>query len=184
MAGESQTGVTTMWMSEGVDEGDIILQRSLEIGLEENYGSLHDRLAEAGAEVLMETLAAVDGGPAPRQPQEHSLATFAPPLRGEETKIEWTRSAAEIHNLVRALDPAPGGYCLWRGKRLKLWRVEKNSGVEGIPGRMVEVGATGPLVASGQGGLRLTEVQPEGRKRMSGSEFVRGYRPRVGELLE
>jgi len=184
MAGERQTGVTTLWMSEGLDEGDIIFQQALLIGEDETYGMLHDRLAQTGAQLLLETLDSIQRGNAPRRPQLPSLASYAPPIKPKEARISWSQSAAEIHNLVRALNPAPGAFCLWRGRRLKVWRVEKALRREGIPGEIVEFTPRGPLVASGRGGVILTEVQPEGRRRISGSEFVRGYRPRAGEAVE
>ncbi|NIM05737.1 MAG: methionyl-tRNA formyltransferase [Armatimonadetes bacterium] len=184
MAGEMQTGVTIMWMSEGLDEGDVIMQQTLQIGPEEDYGSLHDRLAVVGAQALLESLEALERREAPRTPQDDSSATFAPPLKAEEKKILWEASAEEIHNLVRALNPAPGAYCLWKGKRLKVWKVEKTFSAKGIPGTIVEIGPLGAIIASGQGGVRLLELQPEGRNHISGTEFVRGYRPVVGELIE
>jgi methionyl-tRNA formyltransferase len=184
IAGEKQTGVTIMWMSEGLDEGDIIFQQSLEIPSEENYGGLHQRLAEEGAALLIKSLDALERGGAPRLPQDDSRASFAPPLRPEEKRIRWSQSAEEIHNLVRALNPSPGAYCLWQGRRLKVWRAEKDSTAEGIPGRIVEICEESLIVAAGRGGVRLTELQPEGRKRMTGGEFARGYRPSVGEMLE
>lgn len=184
MAGERETGVTIIWMSEGLDEGDIMLQRAVKIGPEENYGSLHDRLAEEGARLLREALAAIEEGSAARLPQDQSQASLAPPLKPEESRIAWSRSAEEIYNLIRALDPAPGAFAIWRGKRLKIRKAEKDMQREGVPGRIVEVNREGLLLATEKGALRLTEVQPEGRRRMTGSEFVRGYRPIAGEVLE
>lgn len=184
MAGETETGVTTIWMSAGLDEGDIILQRTTPIGPAETYGALHDRLALLGAELLMETIAAVAAGTAPRLPQDNTQASFAPPIRPAETHLRWESPAAALFDLLRALAPAPGGYSFWRGKRLKIWQAEKINTIAGIPGKIVEFSLRGPVVATGSGGLCLVEVQPEGRKRMSGGEFVRGYRPNVGDILE
>jgi len=181
MAGESESGVTTMWMSPGMDEGDIILQKSLSIAPEETYGALHDRLAEAGAQALLETLTGLAGAGLPGRPQDPSVATYAPPVTPADARICWNNPAAAIHDQVRALNPSPGAYCIWRGKRLKLWKVEKAPVKEGFPGKIVEFCILGPLVAAGEGGVVLAEVQPEGRKWMTGSEFLRGYRLSLGE---
>jgi methionyl-tRNA formyltransferase len=184
MAGETKTGLTTMWMSEGCDEGDIIQQQSAAIQPDETYGELHDRLAHLGAELLLMTLGAVERGEAARHPQKQALASFAPPINPKERKIAWDRPAEEIYNLIRALNPTPGAFCLWRGKRLKIWKAEKALDREGVHGVIIELTSLGPVVATGTGGLRLLEVQPEGRRRISASEFMRGYHPVVGEKLE
>jgi methionyl-tRNA formyltransferase len=184
LAGEQHTGVSTMWMSPGLDEGDVIFQRATPINPEETYGSLHDRLAMIGAELLVETVEQVCNGSAPRYPQDNNLATFAPPIKPEETRMVWTKPAHTIHNQVRAMNPAPGAFCVWQGKRLKIWQTEKISQAEGIPGQIAEEKKAGPVVVCQAGAVVLIEVQPEGRKRMSGGEFIRGYRPHVGEVIE
>jgi len=181
MAGETRAGNTTMWVSRGLDEGDIILQQELAIAPEEIYGELHDRLAAAGGELLLQTLAAIQQGAAPRRPQDPARASYAPAIKPEEARVNWEQSAEQINNLIRALNPKPGAYCLWRGKRLKLWRGEIVSGGEGIPGQIVETSRGGPMVATRRGGLRLARLQPEGRKAISGDEFVMGYRPVAGD---
>lgn len=184
MAGETRTGLTTMWLSEGLDEGDIILQKTLEIALQETYGELHDRLAVAGGELLLQTLLGVEQGLAPRRRQNPAQASYAPAIKPAETRIDWGKSAEEISHLIRALNPKPGAYCLWRGKRLKLWKGEIVSGGEGIPGQLVEISRGGPIVATCRGGLKLLQLQPEGRKAISGDEFARGYRPETGESFQ
>jgi methionyl-tRNA formyltransferase len=181
MAGETRTGITTMWLSEGLDEGDIILQQSVDIAPQETYGELHDRLAAAGTELLLQTLTAVKQDAAPRRKQESAQASYAPALKPEETRVNWRQNGEQINNLIRALNPKPGAYCLWRGKRLKLWRGEIVSGGEGIPGQLVEISRGGPIVATCRDRLRLVQLQPEGRKAISGDEFARGYRLEAGE---
>jgi methionyl-tRNA formyltransferase len=184
MAGGAQTGLTTIWMSEGCDEGDIIQQQSEVIGPEETYGELHDRLAQMGAGLLLNTVTAAAEGKADRRTQESEKASFAPPIRPQERRILWDKPAPELCNLIRALNPAPGAFCFWRGHRLKIWKAEKALDREGVPGVIIELTYSGPVVATGKGSLRLLEVQPEGRKRISAGEFLRGYHPIEGEKLE
>jgi methionyl-tRNA formyltransferase len=184
MAGETCTGLTTMWLSEGLDEGDIILQQRMDIAPQETYGELHDRLAGAGAELLLQTLAAIEQGIAPRRKQDPAQASYASAIKPEATRIDWRQSAEQINNMIRALNPKPGAYCFWQGKRLKLWQGEIVAGIEGIPGELVEFTKEGPMIAAGQEGLRLRQLQLEGRKPISGAEFVRGYRPHPGESFQ
>jgi methionyl-tRNA formyltransferase len=184
MAGEKVTGVTAMWISAGLDEGDIISQRSTPIGIDETYGELHDRLADDAARLLLDTLLEIDQGTAPRLPQDSAFATFAPPLKPDEAHIVWESSADEVRNLIRSLHPKPGAYCFWRGKRLKVWNAKKIPELEGIPGRIVENSRAGPVVATRKGSLALIEIQLEGRNRISGDEFIRGYRPCMNEDLQ
>jgi len=181
LAGETRTGNTTMWLSEGLDEGDIILQQEVTIAPQETYGELHDRLANLGAGLLLKTLETIARGAAPRRQQDSALASYAPAIRAEEARINWEKGAEQINNLIRALNPKPGAYCIWRGKRLKLWKGEILPGPEGIPGRLVEISKGGPIVATCRGGLKLLQLQPEGRKAISGDEFAQGYRPELGE---
>ncbi len=186
MAGERVTGVTVQWMAAEMDAGDILLQRSLEIGEEEDFGSLHDRLAALGAELAVESVALIGRGAAPRLPQDHDRAIYAPPIRGGELVIDWSRPAAELARLVRALSPRPGARTTRDNEILKVLsaRDGKNAaGRGGIPGEVIEFTSDGFWVAAGDASLLVTRVQPAGRKAMSAADYLKGYRLEKGERL-
>ncbi|MGB9885544.1 MAG: methionyl-tRNA formyltransferase [Moorellales bacterium] len=186
--GETETGVTTMYITPELDAGDIILQRAVPIGERDTAGSLHDRLAEVGAELLVETLDRVEQGEAPRRPQEAGQATYAPPLKPEDEKIDWRWPARTVYNRVRGLNPWPGAYGRWRGKRVKVWWVELGERLaagEHKPGTIVAVDERGIEVACGDGqAVRIQQLQPEGKAVMTAAEFIRGYRPYIGEAWD
>lgn len=190
MNGEETTGVTTMYMDEGLDTGDIILQAEVAISPDDNYKSLHDRLAEVAADLVAKTVGLIAAGRAPRIPQDHSKATWAPHIKAEDEVIDWKKSAKEIVNQVRGLDPAPGASTALNGKRIKIWRARALGG--GIvtlggsdgprPGEvLVADQLQGLLVATGDGIIKVEEIQKEGGRRMDTASFLRGFplRPRV-----
>lgn len=183
--GETVTGVTTMHMSAGMDEGDIILQRSVPIRPTDTGGSLHDVLAAEGATLLGETLEAICAERAPRAAQDHDAATYAPKLTKAEGRIDWTRPAVEIYNKVRAFNPWP---VCWTGLpdaggRLRVLCAGVASN-DGVPGAVLAVTDEGPIVAAGEGSLCLLEVQGEGGRVMSGSVYCRGHGLMSGQRLE
>ncbi len=187
--GEQETGVTTFLMDEGMDTGPILLQRRVEITPEDDAGSIEEKLAKLGAEVVLETLEGLAKGELEPQPQDHSAATYAPKLKKAHEKLDWARPARELVNLIRALSPRPGAFTLFRGKRLKIYKakvvgLETEQGWRARPGEILGLGEEGPLVKTGTEALELLEVQPEGKRRMSGPDFARGYRITAGELLE
>lgn len=181
--GETESGVTIMYIDQGMDEGDMILSRALPIGPEENTGSLHDRLCDLGSEMIVEVLDAMAKGTAARVPQDHSKATYAALLTKELERLNWAEPAAKLHDLIRGLDPWPGTYGFYNGKRLKIScsRVTEGSGA---PGTVLAVNNEGFLVACGDGALFVTQVQPEGKGRMDAGAFVRGYHIAAGDVLE
>lgn len=184
--GETRTGITTMYLNEEMDAGDIILQEEIEIGQDETYGEFASLAAKRGAALMFKTLTLIEEGKAPRLSQDHSRATYAPPLKAEEERIDWTRSAKRIYNLIRGMNPRPGAYTLFRGNNLKIWRARPEDGVSEHfrPGQVVDADPkTGFTVQTGNGRLLITEVQPAGRSHMSGAEFVRGYKIFRGFLL-
>lgn len=189
MDGREETGVSTMYMDQGWDTGDVILVRKVRILLEDTAGDLHDRLAVVGADLLSETMRLVEEGRAPRMPQDHSRATYAPKLTAADQEVDFARPALEVYNRVRGLSPWPGAFTTRGGTKLGLGRVEivdppGNSGVHAAPGTVVSADdARGPVVACGFGAVRLLEVKPESRRMMSGAEYVRGYRLAKGETL-
>lgn len=188
MAGEEITGVTVLYMTSRLDAGDIILQEKTSIDPQENYGMLHDRLAEMGSKVLLKALQLVRDGKAARHSQDEARATYAPSITKEEEVILWSRPAISIHNQVRALNPVPGAYTKYRQRRLKVWRtsvVEKN--VENSlfpPGTICSVGKDFVEVATGQNLLKILEVQLEGKKRVGLEDFLKGHNMEVGERFE
>ncbi|RKY71494.1 MAG: methionyl-tRNA formyltransferase [Candidatus Latescibacterota bacterium] len=182
--GEEETGVTTIFVEPEVDAGDIILQEKVRIGPEETAGELHERLKVLGAEVLCRTVDLIAEGEAPRIPQPPGEWPRAPKLKKEHAEIRWEEPADVIFNLVRGTNPIPGAFTVWRGKLLKVHRVRVVPEVRGAPGEVVSADdREGIVVAAGEGGVFLQEVQPEGGRRMSSPEFVRGHRIEVGEIL-
>ena len=177
--GDRETGVTTMYMDEHMDTGDIILQRAQLIHADDTSATLHDRLAKLGAGLLVETVELITEGRALRAKQDESKATYAKKLTKEDGRIDWTRSAVEIERQIRAFNPWPSSYTRLGDLLLKIWKVETVEGVSGNPG---EVRADF-IVATGQGGLRIVELQPANSKRMPVDAFLRGHKVEVGTVL-
>jgi methionyl-tRNA formyltransferase len=181
--GEKETGITTFLMDEGMDTGEILVQRAIPIEEEDTAGSLYAKLAQLGAEVMLATLEGLERGTLKPQPQDHSQATYAPKIKKEMGQLDWAKPSRELFNLIRGLNPDPGAFTFFRGKRLKVHRSRVIPGeFPGSPGEVVDV-KSGLIVKAGDGALELLEVQPEGKKRMSGPDFVRGYRVAKGERL-
>lgn len=179
--GEKVTGVTTMFMAEGIDTGDILLQRETEIGENETAGELFDRLALMGGELLAETLAALAAGNLRPVKQEEEKASYASMLSREMAKIDWDQDAGRIHCLIRGLSPWPCAETTLQGKRLKIYRSEIVLDKSGKPGTLLSEKEC--IVACRDAALRLTEVQYEGSRRMDGGDFLRGKRLKAGEQL-
>jgi methionyl-tRNA formyltransferase len=170
VAGDSGTGISVMYMDEGLDTGDVLLQKRIEIAPDETGGSLHDRLAEIAPAALTEALVQLENGIAPRTPQDSSAATYAPKLNREDGRIDWNEPAAIIERKIRAFDPWPGAFTILRDeagreRKLKIFRA-----------RVVSESSVEPLCFPAKdGSIALDEVQPEGKRRMSAAEFLRGY---------
>lgn len=181
--GETETGVSIMRIDEGLDTGPLLLQRALAIGPAETAGELQPRLARLGAAALVEALRGLAAGSLPSQAQDHDRASLAPILRKEDGRLDWSRPAAALACQVRGLNPWPGAFALWNGTRLAVWRSEPRvSEAPADPGHVLGRDADALIVACGErSALGLIEVQPEGRKRMSGAAFSLGARP--GPLL-
>lgn len=186
--GETVTGVTTMYMDEGMDTGDMILRAEVPIRRDDTVGILHDRLAEVGAELLVKTLDLVQRGVAPREPQNPAEATYAPMLTKDDELIRWDRPAEDIYNQVRGMDPWPGA-CTWIGnERVKIWRVETEPSANDTQEQPGQVLAADPeygiIVQAAQGRVVITEVQPAGGRRMSAGDYLRGRRVPARTLLQ
>lgn len=182
LAGLDRTGVTTIVMDQGMDTGPVILRREVPILPEDDAGSLGARLADVGAEVLVETLDMLAAGPMAPTPQDPSLATLAPKFGPEDRVLEWTNPAVHLVNLVRALSPEPAATTTFRGNGLKVFRAEAVEAL-GEPGRIVEVSKRGVVVATAEGGFRPLVVAPAGRRVIRIEDFVNGFRPEAGERL-
>lgn len=172
--GEGRTGVTTMLMNEGLDTGDVLMRRELDIGREETTGSLTPRLAQVGASLLTETIKGVRDGSVRPVPQTGETV-YAPPLRKSDGRIDWSRSAREISRVVRGMQPWPGAYCEIGSERVTLLRTEPVEG-EGTPGMVSEVAKDFFLINAGLGRLAVLDLQPAGKKPMSASAFIHGRR--------
>ncbi|HHW07952.1 MAG TPA: methionyl-tRNA formyltransferase [Clostridia bacterium] len=186
MDGKEKTGVTTMFVSRKLDAGDIILQSPRLIPEEMTVGELHDLLAADGAQLLLETLALLQKGEAPRRPQEEEKATYAPLLTRADEWIDWRRPAKEVANQVRGMDPWPGAYTRWQGKNLKIWKAQVVPQLDatGAPGTVVALDRAGVLVACGDGqGILVKELQLAGKKRMTTEEFIKGNPLVPGTIL-
>ncbi len=185
--GEQVTGVTTMRMDEGLDTGDMIMKEEVALEQGETGGSLFGRLAQTGAELCVRTLTAIEEGTAVYTPQDHTKATHTTMIKKELGEIDWTKPAEELECLIRGLNPWPSAYTKLKGKTLKIWKayVEESSKQTGCQeaGTIIESGRAGLIVQTGQGSLKLLEVQLEGKKRMETDAFLRGYPVENGTRL-
>ncbi len=172
-AGDCETGITVMYMDEGLDTGDILLQRSVEILPNDTGGSLHDRLARIAPEALLESLRLVAAGNAPRIAQDNARATYAPKLKREHGQIDWSESAEAIERKIRAYNPWPGVFMKVDRQNLKVFSASVVD-LNGQPGEVLRSDKD-LIVATGKGALSLAEVQLEGKRRMSAAEFLRGH---------
>ncbi len=180
--GLEETGVTTMLLDAGMDSGPILLQRRVPVGEADDAGALGERLASVGGELLVATLDAMaTGGLEPRE-QDPGAATLARKLTAADRVLDWSLSASQIVSRVRAFAPEPGARTRYRGSDLKVLRAEVARG-SGAPGSLRFPAEGEPVVAAGNGAVRLLEVAPAGRKRMDAGAFWRGARPRAGEAL-
>jgi len=174
LAGDADTGITVMYMDEGLDTGDILLEERFAILQTETAGELHDRLASVAAPTLFRALALLESGKAPRIPQDPVLATHASKMKKTDGWLDWQQPAAKLALRVRAMSPWPGAYARWGGHLLKIHEATASE-ASGSVGEILESGNDGLLVAAGTGSLRLITVQLEGRKRLNAGELLRGF---------
>lgn len=184
--GDEETGITVMYMDEGLDTGDILLKEQFSIGVRETAGELHDRLAQLAPLALMKALKLLEQGRAPRIPQDSTLATYAPRLSKEDAHLCWQNTSQVLERQVRAMNPWPGAFCWWEGhQRLRILEAvsRDQQEVRGSPGQVLHVDREGIHIHCSEGSLLLRQVHLEGRKAMSATEFARGYDVRPGVIL-
>jgi methionyl-tRNA formyltransferase len=185
--GEKETGVTTFFLQEQVDTGSIILQARVAIGPDETAGELHDKLADVGAEIVLQTVRLIERGRAVVRPQDETQASVAPRIVKKDCRIPWDRSAQQVHNFVRGLSPSPTAWTQHGETRLKLYRTRLVSanefGSDAEPGTIVSKSRDSLIVQTGNGCLSVLEIQQEGRRRMGIEEFLRGYTMKEGDRL-
>ena len=180
--GEEMTGITTMMMDEGMDTGDMLLQKEVKIEVDDDSESLSKKLSMVGAELLTETIRLEKQGRLLRIPQDHSKATYAPMLKKEDGNIDWRKSSEEVKNLIRGTLPWPGAYTTIDGKNLKLYKAEVSHGI-GKPGEIIQSELGILRVATGDGSIDITEIQIEGGKRLPVKAFQSGHRIEEGFIL-
>jgi len=172
--GETETGLTTFKLAEKVDTGNIYLQEKVEIKPEDNFESLHDKLSEAGSKVVLQTVEMIDSGNYELKTQDDSLATPAPKITKELTKIDWNKPAREIHNLIRGLSPIPGAYFEFKDKIIKVYKsevIERND----LKPFQLDQTKTELIIGCGKDAIKVLQLQQEGKKRMGIEEFLRGF---------
>lgn len=181
MDGVSPSGVSIMVLTEGMDEGPVLAMQEVPVEPDDTAGTLGERMAALGAPLLVETVERYAAGELEPREQDHALATYAPKISTEEARVDWTKPADRIANLVRGLDPAPGAWTEWDGRRLKVWGVRPvESRLE--PG-ILEHAGDALLAGTGTQAVELVDVQLAGKRRMSGGELARGLRPGAGARL-
>ncbi|MBM7563508.1 methionyl-tRNA formyltransferase [Paenibacillus sacheonensis] len=184
MGGETKTGVTIMYMAEGLDTGDMISVAELPITDKDTSGTLFEKLTETGAKLLAETLPSIEAGTVQAIPQNHDEATYAPNLTRDDERIDWNRPARAIYDQVRGLSPMAGGFTLWNGEPFKIWgcTIEKRS-ASAAPGTVLAVSGEGIVVQTGEDALLLTLIQPSGKKAMPAADWLLGARLAPGSVF-
>jgi methionyl-tRNA formyltransferase len=181
MSGEKKTGITTMFMDEGLDTGDILLQEEAEIADDDNAETLSKRLADIGASLLLKTINGIKGRYIKPIPQM-GTPSYAPPLKKEDGRLDWSKTAIEIFNLVRALYPWPCAYCYLNEERIKIIKVRVLEG-SGMPRRVEKTGKE-LIVGTGEGLISIIELQPEGKRPMPATAFLQGRRLQEGAFFD
>jgi len=183
--GDTTSGITIIHMDAGIDTGDMILSKELSVNENERFPMLHDRMAELGAEVMLEALQQLESGTATRTPQDDTLSNYAPMLRKSDASIDWGWPTLRLINQTCAFDPWPGSQTMYNGNPLKIWQVEA-AACEDVctPGTILAVDTThGVLVKTGDSAVWVTELQGDGSKRMPAVDYIRGRAIKVGEMF-
>lgn len=180
--GEKETGITIMQMNEGLDTGDILYKKSLELAPDETFETLHDRLMDLGGKTLIEALPLIESGSITPVIQDDSLSNYAPLIKKEDGKIDWKKTSTQLYAQVRAFNPWPGAFTRLDGKVLKIWGAEPAEG-KGNPGEVIAVDKKSFTVSCGEGALKITSLQPEGKKKMDTASFLLGNKIETGTKL-
>lgn len=184
--GEETTGITIMQMNAGLDTGDMLYKKECAIAPDDNYETLHDKLAALGGEAITEALSLLEQGKLIPTKQEDALSCYAPLIDKRMGRIDFARSALAIDRLIRGMTPWPSAYTGYKGKQLKIWRAvplpERDCSCR-QPGEILETGKNSVTVAAGEGALELLELQMEGKKRMNTHDFLLGVKMLPGEIL-
>ena len=183
LAGDASTGISIMQMDRGLDTGAVLAAEAIPIAADDTGGSLHDKLAELGARLIVRVLPQLGHGALPAQPQTDADASYAAKINKAEAGIDWRESAVAIERKVRAFNPLPGASSSIRNVGLKIWRA-RTVAAQGAPGTILEAGPAGVVVACGSGALKLEELQRAGGKRLAAAQFLAGFALTQGERLE
>ncbi len=181
--GLTETGVTIMRMVPALDAGPIMLQQRTPVPDDETYGELQQRLSELGAQALVEALALLSLDALAERPQDDALATYAPKVERETARVRWADDAAVVARAVRAYEPKPGAFSTLRGADVKLFGARVVDATDGAPGEVLDVNAAGVVVRCGAAAVRITELQPAGKRRLPAAELARGRGLEVGDRL-
>lgn len=181
--GEKETGITIMQMDEGLDTGDILLQEGIPIAKDDTTGTLSVRLSQLSVKLLIKALEAIDVDRIKAIPQDNSKASFAPILKKGNGRIDWTREAEDIYNMVRGMDPWPGAFTYYKGEVWRVWKTAVGNNSNGTPGTVINVDGGKIDIACGKGAISITEMQPANKKRMVVSDFLRGNKIETGIIL-
>jgi len=173
MWGETKTGLTVFYPNDGLDEGDILLQKEVDIGPDDTLGSLYfDKIFPLGVRAMLEAVDLMRAGKPPRIPQDHSKATYESWCKREDAEIDWRKPADEVYNLIRGTNPQPGAWTTFRGRTVQVYDCAKLAGGAGAPGEVTEVGEAGVTVAAGGGRILVTRVRPQGEGKIPAAEFA------------
>ncbi len=178
IGGDTETGVTTMYMDAGLDTGDMILKAKTVITPEMTTAQLHDALMMQGADLLIETIQSIENGTVSREKQDDSLSCYAKMLNNDNCRIDWTKSAQEVHNLVRGLNSWPIAYTTLNGKKFKIWqtKIVDVDTTGKTPGQIIDLTKKGIIIATGNGAIELLQIQPPNKAKMPASSYINGHR--------
>ncbi len=184
--GEKKTGITTMYMDEGLDTGDMILKREIEILENVTVGELHDQLSKLGKEVLLDTLKLIEEDQVPRTPQDHFQHSYAPMLDKKLGEIDWNQSAKDIVNLIRGVNPWPGAYTFFHNEKMKIWKAKIYEGkeIQCKPGTFVNyIPNVGLIIKTGNGWIAVEQIQMPNNKKMDVDSYINGHNIPTGTLF-